>query len=232
MRRKLITKKCNLNNPNFTWILGSLYGDGSIGERRIEISSKDLNFIEQFTERMNRIGFVDIKRHDHHLYRCIYNSKEFVDFIKKIKLEDLYKISNECKKSFVIGFFNAEGCVSCKIYTPHKQSRNLTISNTNLKLIKLTQLFLEDFGITSSISKGLSRPVTHFNNFFKPTKKYIFRLIICGRENFNNFRNFGVLINRKQEIMNELINSYGNYEFRNEKGQFKDGHEYFSGRWK
>lgn len=240
-KRKRLPKKCNLNNPDFTWILGSIYGDGHINKTRIELSSKDLDFIEEFEERMEKIGFNNCKRHDHlNLFRIICNSTNLSEYIKDIQIDDLYKISKECKKTFVLGFFNAEGHVACKIYNSHQQSRNLTISNCDEKLILLVKTFLKDFGIKSNISTSLTRPIylkyvndSYSNGKKLPTKKYLHRLIICSKNNFKKFYDLGKLISRKENEMNVLLSSYKPpTKTRHLNGQFKFGHKYFGGRWK
>jgi len=133
----------------------------------------------------------------HYVEFAIYARKKAKELIKGIITDSLVY-----KKIFLQAFFDDEGCAYW-----HKRARKIRGFQHNLKVLKLVQKLLKDFGIESKIDKKYQE------------------IIISRKENLIKFRNKinfskGIYINpnrknsiwkrklEKREILNKIIDSY------------------------
>lgn len=165
------------STPSLAYILGVLYGDGSVTRYPLQnggfaytfrLKVTDKEFIDSFKSSLGRIGLhssrVYIERRDPKKWSDMYYvkaySKPFYRWFKGLSWDQLYKFlqTTEMKREFIRGFYESEGHVS----RSHPKRKNdkcwrVGITNTNFELITLIQRILNDLGFFFFAHKGKMR---------------------------------------------------------------------------
>jgi len=132
------------------YLAGLLFGDGTSHiryymvwidqhERNTYIVEKAKSILESLNLKVYYYGFLNKKR-------AAVNSKELYYEFKELKNDPskfFEYLSNDEKKEFIAGFFDAEGTVTDR----------LVVYNQNIELLKSIKKFFDEHGITSYIYK-------------------------------------------------------------------------------
>lgn len=188
--------------PSLTlaYILGVLYGDGWVcrslrqygGFRhRIGLNAKDREFVECFRAALTQIGLHSSrvytrkdKKHESwstQFLVCAY-SKPFCKWFKSLALDDVYKLlqTAEMKREFIRGFYESEGSLN-----KSKGYFRLTITNTNLELLRIMRQILKELGFCFYLYSHNQRPkdwaAIHYLGIFKPNdiKRFLAEIDPC-----------------------------------------------------
>ncbi len=170
--------KLDLNpSPNLAYILGVLYGDGTVfkyyhkrdGNYRFGISLQvtQKKFALSFKQALEKLGFKPRfsfypprKRHTVEQY-----SEEFYHWFKALSPDGLRDLLNDnfCAREFIRGFYESEGCLSTerykqrcrykdKIYEYKRTGCSLSMTNTNLEILTLVKNCLTKLGLSFRMS--------------------------------------------------------------------------------
>jgi len=189
-------------NPSkeLAYVIGVLLGDAIVyytpgSGYTVELRVKDKDFIEAFrrnmgalTNKLNRITRISDGR-----YRIRYRNKKFYMWYKKQTLETLrfyieYDMETIC--FFLKGIFDSDGSAG----------KIITISSTNLKLLRYIEYLLDRLGIHSyiNIDKEAGGSV-RIANREGVRRKRLYRLIISRYESRRKFMKLvGFSIRRKR----------------------------------
>lgn len=156
-------------SPTFSYILGVLYGDGWVRScrnngcfnYRVGLKAKDIEFVESFRRSLITIGLrpskIRSRRDKNHdnwstQFEMEAHSKLFYEWFKSLTLDQAYGLlqTPEMKREFVRGFYESEGC----LHWQNKENFNLTLVNTNLKLLKMVKRILDDLGFDFYLYNG------------------------------------------------------------------------------
>lgn len=195
-------------SPTLAYILGVVYGDGSVGKFRkrkkerkwaggefsykVQLQVVDKEFAESFKAALENIGLnphlskvVPKRTNERNRWGVVANSKPFYSWFKNLTYEDvwLFLKTREMKREFIRGFYESEGSLA-KAYEEMEGGRgsskswNIIIGNTDKRLTKLVNKIAEALGFTF-----------HFHEYEKKTasagKYYVLSL---GR--FKEIKNF------------------------------------------
>ncbi len=188
-------------NPSkeLAYVIGVLLGDAAIyytprSGYTVELRAKDKDFIEAFrrnmgalTNKLNKITRISDGR-----YRIRYRNKKFYMWYKKQTLDTLrfyieYDMETMC--SFLKGIFDSDG----------SSGKIITVSSTNLKLLKYIRYLLGRLDIDSyiSIDKEAGSNV-NIANKKGVRQKRLYRLIISKHSSRRKFMELvGFNIHRK-----------------------------------
>ena len=213
-------------SPELSYLLGVLYGDGSIsvnsvnsGNYMFTLTAKDKEFVEEFQRCINAIigKIYAIQKHYYKktygpYYTCCAYSKELISFLSN-KLEYFKPIINSYPNDFLRGFFDSEGCFSSQIYKKSKNGNDcftssLSVCNTNKEIMLFMNDLLDrlDIKMTFYESAWYKRILGTTRNG-KKYNKMLYRLMAYNVKTFIKFRDkIGFTIERKQNRLTETIN--------------------------
>jgi intein-encoded DNA endonuclease-like protein len=217
------------------YILGAVVGDGFINDSSIGMNIKDKDFALSFKEAFEREFKKEGKLHFYNgLWRIIFHSVELVKSFRNFDTINLVNKGNkEVKGAFLRGFFDSEGSVYLRIIRGKGiSSRRIEISNKNYELLSFCKNLLEGLEIkTREIEKRI-RKERMLKNRILPVSEYFRFTLKEDKNNFLRFRNLvGFSINRKQEKLEAIINSYLTYRskwgnLKNEVLEFRKNNRY------
>jgi len=151
---------------SLSYVLGVLLGDGSTciykdkygdNHYNVSLSVKNIFFAKEFNKSLRNIGLhpticFDAQRK----YRVTAYSKFFVDWFRKIGLNDIEKLLS--RKSYILffvkGFYESEGSYI-------KSKKLVSISNTNHDLL----LFVQKILLKTNIKSNVYGPYRRKHNF-------------------------------------------------------------------
>lgn len=156
-RSNLLPKKSTTLSQGLGFILGVVYGDGSVyfrlsknnirtnGVISLEVTDKELalkfrEILNKWSGRPTKIRFRDTRGS----WRVRLYSTQAARFIKGFKLTNLKKASQHVKSAFLRGFFDSEGGV---------YKTTIKVCNINQSLILLVRDLLDSFGIYTRMYK-------------------------------------------------------------------------------
>ncbi|MFQ6129278.1 MAG: LAGLIDADG family homing endonuclease [Candidatus Hadarchaeaceae archaeon] len=188
-------------SPNLAYILGVLYGDGTVfryyhkgdGHYRFGISLQvtQKKFALSFKQALEKLRFKP--RFSFYPPRKRYTveqySEEFYHWFELLSLDNLRNFLNNnfCVREFVRGFYESEGCLSTerykqrcryknKIYEYQRTGCSLSMTNTNLEVFTLVKNCLEKLGLSFRIS--IRR---------RPGRKILYRVYTAKRRTITRF---------------------------------------------
>jgi len=140
------------------YVIGVILGDGHLGGddptkknilHLIRLTCRDKEFAEAFKDTLEKLGFQGWTYFKKERWRISLKCKVLWQFLKQFK-EDVNKVldwieSEEEKRSFIRGIYDSEGSLNKKRY-------QISINNTNKRLLEIVQIFLEELGIKSKLS--------------------------------------------------------------------------------
>lgn len=195
-----IPKKLILDE-NWGYILGVLYGDGSISNNTIELSVTDKDFVKAFKRAIEKWTDFKIKIHLYDkeqrkkwtqsdgkdIYDICLTSLIVVGFLKKYNISKIEKTNKKIKIAFLKGMYDSDGCAD---------KYQIDLYNLNKKLLLFCEKLLLEFNIKSSMSICIKKGS---QNSYGLYKKNLYSLSIYRRENILKFRDIiGFNIKRKQ----------------------------------
>lgn len=207
---KIPTKKLILDE-NLGYILGTIMGDGNISKNnQINLGVKDKDFALVFKKTLEEWSGMKISFHFYEKYNDIYKvelgSKYVSKFLKNFDINKIKTSSKKCKKMFLRGMYDSEGCVSFYKYT-NGVIRAISITNNNKQLLQLCKNLLTDLDIESNnIRIESKKGDKHGYGYYK---KNHYGFTINKKENFIKFKDLvSFSIKRKRNILIKIINSY------------------------
>jgi intein-encoded DNA endonuclease-like protein len=165
-------KNLNLNpSAELAYILGVLKGDGYVRydtkkqyKYFVELRVTSEEFAKSFACYLQKIGLTPaLRRYNpsigswgrNPIYSAKAYSKKFVEWYKKLGLEEIRKIvgkNREFAAAFVRGFYESEG----SYYVSKKGFPVIYISNTDLSLLLLVKDFVSSLGYHLNLNKKAS----------------------------------------------------------------------------
>lgn len=165
--------RLNLDNlKDLAYVLGVMKGDGSafydsrgIGGS-VQLNTIDEQFADSFETALGGIGL-----HPYHYINCggmfsvLARSKSFVNWYKKLTLDNIHEKIRGNEKEFTRGFYESEGSIRWSRDKRDSKSRlNISIGNTDLQLLEFVKKMFDDLGIMSTIygpyqNKGGRKPI-------------------------------------------------------------------------
>ena len=202
-----------LDQERLAYLLGALYGDGSFTkDGKVSFSSTDKEFIEEVCKIVNNLFELKLNIRCRRLSIKNKNWKDSYEFssrrlyrilskfnLKKIKtLPEFISKTDENKKNFIKGFFDAEGSVSLHVIKRKDGRtdiiRHLKCFSNNVELLEQIKDLLLQIRIKSKIFRG------------KPPNYY---LCVWNYRNLSRFDELiGFVIIRKQKLLTKTLNSY------------------------
>ncbi len=188
-------------DENWGYILGVLYGDGSISNNTIELSTIDKDFVRAFKRAIEKWTDFKIKIHLYDkkqrkrwiqsdgkdIYDVCFTSLIVVAFLKKYDINKIEKTNKKNKIAFLKGMYDSDGC---------SDKYQIDLYNLNKKLLLFCKKLLFDFDIKSNIGICIKKGT---QNSYGLYKKNLYSLSIYRRENILKFRDIiGFNIKRKQ----------------------------------
>ncbi len=145
-------------------IMGYVYGDGSLGERGIRMRDKRMGVLQEYQKLFKAVFNAEgriSKVKDKSCYQLEINSKAISSLFKRLENKTLNLISLSCNeqvKSFIRGFFDAEGSVG-------KKRVCASMSQRDERTLQYIQLLLLRFGIRSKLRGYIhnGNPINHLD---------------------------------------------------------------------
>lgn len=161
----------NMLDKEVSYLLGVILGDGSVGERSIEISErykKNMDMISNLFEEKFNVKSNVFKREDKNAYRVRVHSTELAENLdikhnKKYFLELIGKSPSNIRMAFLSGLIDTDGCLG----------REITFSQKDKRVIDFVHSILLTEGIHSIIRKNKN---TSSYNKDNPTFCYELRI--------------------------------------------------------
>jgi len=168
-------------SPSLSYILGVLDGDGGVsGRDHIYLSTKDLEFAEEFRKALKAIGLranVNERNYWHtnlkqyfREWRCYANSIVFVDWYNGLTQEQKEGIAQQFPGEYLKGFFESEG----SYVIASNSSVRVWFSNTVYELLLMVQRLLTKLGYKSRIYES------KFKSYFSKQEKTEYKLNLLG----------------------------------------------------
>ncbi|GAH24903.1 unnamed protein product, partial [marine sediment metagenome] len=199
-------------SPELRYLIGVVVGDGSItkigSDYAIRLSAKDEEFVVKFAKTLAIVNRRDscypIWRNKRGLLVTTGRSKELYYFIKNV---EYYEVIQTYPHEFIEGFFDSEGSVS---KTKKWNSWHITLSNTKLNLIELTQWMLDNIGIEARIyldkKKGQKVAKTKWSNDKDYYKNFdVYKLQVLAKDNHTFARAIHPAIVRKKARLQTIL---------------------------
>jgi len=198
---------------------------------RYAISAKDKDFIEMVVRCLNDFQIRKKIRRQGNLWRIQTNKKQILQFIAYIRKEDskqwvfakdVFSADYNFRKSLLMAVCDAEGCVTNSHSKGIVVSRRITVTNSSLLLLKQIKSLFELFGISSYIYLHRNPRTAEIRGKICQFKKYVFTLVITGYQNLRKFKDIiGFSIKRKQQRLNNILNSYKKIERTYNQEEYK-----------
>ncbi|GBC72091.1 hypothetical protein HRbin02_01883 [Candidatus Calditenuaceae archaeon HR02] len=211
------------NCPETGYTLGAYLGDGY---KHYEVKAKKYMVLlpvkdKEFAEEFARSAAVALGRSKP--YRAYYIRSEET-WLARAYSRELYLLSmrvkdhndisaiipyvehcQECVKSFIRGFADAEG-------GPIVSTKRIKISNTNLQLLRYIKHLLQQLGIYSRIYYGGFK--SHYyepENCYITSKKALYELHICRKEDIRRYAAIiGFTVDKKRIRLQQLLQAITN----------------------
>lgn len=209
-RKELPDQWC-MENPAVGYVLGALYGDGTVATGdAFKLSVIDRDFRSAARVALIACGFKkkEIKYFETEAcgnrkrqYGLVLYNKALAGFVGG-KPDYMYKLSDKAKTEFVNGFIDSEGSVT--------KLGSVLIFNTDKSLIDFVNMVLGENGIETSISIR-QRRVEAWKDC------YVIYIRTCSIERFHKLFRFS--IQRKQKRLDEVVRMR---KCRNKAVRFED----------
>jgi len=138
-----------MNNKEFGYVLGVIYGDGWLDKNSIILNVKDKDFAMFFKFNLEKLFNKETKLHYYNnLWRVLLHSRNAVKTLRNFDYHKISNLSQETKCAFLKGFFDSEGSA----YYFEKigvRNRKIELCNTNLDLLLFCKNILQEIGIKS-----------------------------------------------------------------------------------
>lgn len=212
---------CMSISKNLGYILGVLVGDGWLNKNSVGLNAKDKDFVLAFKKALEDEFKLNAKIHFYSgLWRVELHSRQIVKFFKNLDYRLIVNEHTEVKCSFLKGFYDSEGSA----YYSERigvRNRKIELYNTDLELLTICKNLLEELGIkTRKIDKKF-RDIRLLKGRMLPITICCRITLRENKENFIKFRTLiGFSIERKQKILDKIINSYLLY--RSKWGNLKE----------
>ena len=200
--------------PELAYVIGVVCGDGTVrkSRKRIKLEAKDIEFIEEFARCI-----AHVLRREPPRPKPTARGKHYVSVESKVlsgllqkpidinKIRKFIEYRDDCKRSFLKGFFDSEGHVS--------KDGGIDCTNTDLRLLMYVQKLLDDLGVETTGPHLCRRKGTLF--FSKITgkthvlRKDIHRLYVRRYCNLTYYRRVGFNIRRKKQRVVEYLRRRG-----------------------
>lgn len=195
-----------INRPSvsdLSYILGVLEGDGSINVNgTLNLQTIDLDFAKNYYNKVRKIApsrLVMLKRKTasgNLVYSVDTHRKVLNDILLALKFEDL---SYSGKRQFINGYVDSEGCVSGRLWTKTTCMGCISISSSDLIVLRPISRYLRKLGIRNSIYSAIK----------KSSGKSQYSVNIFDKGSIRLFHNcFRFSIKRKQDRLDALVKSY------------------------
>lgn len=202
------------NERALGYIIGAMYGDGSVFEGGVRLPVKDREFSEEFARVARSLGFSTcrsraIVHNDGPFTEAVIHSVYFGRWCLREKYEHHYS-NVEFRRGFIRGIFDAEGSAVVtrakrnyvrKNYSPNiafvhdpylRPKWRADICNSDLPLLRMINDWVRNFGFKSCIYKlKKSKVPIHLKNGHTiTTKKTPYRIQMNGKDNVRRFLAF------------------------------------------
>lgn len=126
--------KIDFSNPNWSYILGVIHGDGNVSKRSVSVSvsHKSPEYVRTISLIWKKLGY-NPKIYNKRSCVCIdVHSKELAECIKKYKDNGVWHMPKNIDKfQWLSGIYDTDGCVSDPL---KKRAINITLKRTgNIK---------------------------------------------------------------------------------------------------
>ncbi len=207
-------------SPELSYIIGVMFGDGSISfgrsgrsyKYRIRLKVIDKEFAEEFKRCLEALGLNPSLRLERDKTRtdrwCVeVCSKSLYMFLKQPK-EKLFEIAREFSKEFLRGFFDSEGSVS---WDRKRKKLSVRACNYDLELLYFVQELLALLNIHSKIYvQAREGKIVKIRNKYYSYKQNLYSIDIYRREAVIKFaRIIGFTISRKAEKLKNCLEFFG-----------------------
>lgn len=215
LKNNKLSKKAVLLSKELAYILGVVYGDGNVHTHKDKVRSsgwialkvKDKDFALEFKRTLEKWSNFDIKSFldKRGFYHTVLYSRNAAIFVMNFDLNRVLEAPNKVKYFFLKGLFDSEGTVAgSNLDILQKATRYVGFYNNNKEIVDIVSSLLKGMGMKHSIR---SRIHSGFGS-----KKVQYELIIAGSQNMYIFyKRIGFSINRKQERLKKVLNSYKIY---------------------
>jgi intein-encoded DNA endonuclease-like protein len=206
-------------SPELAYVIGVVVGDGwavkrsgRSGEYRISAKVKDRDFAEEFSRCLGKVLGREppkpIPMKDEK-YRVRVNSNALYKLLQKPinidKIRLFVEHTRDCTRSFLRGFFDAEGSVTL--------DGDIYCYNTDHRLLEYTRRLLGLLGIKTTDPKIRTKKGTLIKDW-KTGKTYIkkkdvYYLYVRADTKLNFYKHVGFTIQRKRQRLEECLKRRG-----------------------
>ena len=196
-------------SPDFVNLIAHFNFDGDVRHTSSNYNNRNQALIEKVKNNMKGVLNVDdfkiYKDIRTEVYKLCYFHVELAAFVKQ-KSQDLFNYinsaSSEEKQSFLQAFFDDEGCV-----TFENKKRVVRGYQHSLRILKIVQRLLQEFGIESRISeKYFEVTISRKSNLLKFQQCINFTPGVCV--NGNRANSIWKKPLEKREILKQALDSY------------------------
>ena len=146
-----------MNNPNFWWIVGRYFGDGSIAKDIVDICSA-FDEINEIKEKADALGLKYTERNKKDTHSFLYSNKELCEFLRQFGVGSVNKtitpvildLPIPLLRSFLDGYTGADGCT---VKTESNQVLYISTVSRGLAY-SLQQCFLKAYGLYGTMHKS------------------------------------------------------------------------------
>ena len=217
-----IKKSAYKVSKEFAYILGVIYGDGSVSliegshgsSGNIGLAVKDKDFALNFRYNLEKWSGLKSKYRLHYekfngliikFHKITLSSVDACRIINNFNLNKTLKWKKEFQFEFLKGLFDSDGGIlGMNLYNRKHAKRWLHFSNNNLILIKLVRNVFDRMKIKYSVNRRIK---SGFGS-----KKWQYQVQVYNlKDIFKYYKNIGFGIKRKQDKLKEVIRSYNYY---------------------
>jgi len=189
-------------SPRLAYLIGSVYGDGSVSRRRLTYFNLDKDWIEAVAQELSHLtmsgnpkaqvlpmgwrGCYSIEYCNAALARLIGGSTR-----TRVKVVDRLTRKEPMLRAFVAGLFDTEGSATLYNNKGHKHGiPEVSIANSNRPMLEVLQGRLNELGIRGGLTVAAWPRTTIIEGRVVNWKKTVYRLRFSGWKSAVGFGNF------------------------------------------
>ena len=179
-------------SPRLAYLIGAVYGDGSVSFRRLTYFNTDENWLVEVAQELTRLTvsgrprpqfFPPEHRGCYSVDYCNAALARLIRGLTKIQLETVSNLTENKATlvAFLAGIFDSEGSASVYFNESHRHgSPEIAIANSNLGMLRILQRRLQRFGLVGGISLSREPMEGVIDNRPLRGKKRVYRLRFSG----------------------------------------------------
>lgn len=189
-------------SPRLAYVVGAVYGDGSVSGRRLTYFNMDRTWIGSVADELRRLtesgnpkprilppgwrGCPSIEYCNAALARLVGGSET-----ARLHPIELLTRSRKLLAAFVAGIFDTEGSATLYVNEGHKRGTpEISLANSNVGMLGILQSRLQRYGIKGGISLAAAPRTTTIGGRKIRWKKPVYRLRFSGWSSAISFAKF------------------------------------------